>query len=110
MWEKYELKLLESGMSVVGKFAVWLVFFEWVELLIIIGVGMSLEIILNQFFTMVISIGIIWSFGVNIKYTPLLEAWVYLKNFCLNKPKEIHYYIPDNVEDREDKSQWIYKY
>lgn len=110
MWKKYELGLTKPTMSFTSKLIVWLVIFEWIKLLFFIGTGiLSVTIMIQLFIIFVVIVGIIWVIATNTKYIPIIEAWVYLKNFVLNRPQEIHYWVPDSVEDRDDKTKWIYK-
>ena len=109
MWKKYELGLFKNSMSLVSKIILWIVFIKWVELLLIFGTN-SIEIAILQSFIFLAMVVLIWGATKITKHRWPLEAWVYIKNLALNKPQELNYWVPDNVDEKEDRTKWIYKY
>lgn len=96
-------------MSFMAKFIVWILFFEWCKVLFAVAIyGGDIAII--QFFNTLFMVGVLWGATATTQHRWPVEAWVYLKNLFGNRPQELHYWIPEGVEDREDRTKWIYRY
>jgi hypothetical protein len=109
MWEKYELGLTKPTMSFMAKFIVWVLFFEWIKVLFVFGaVGNEAGAI--QLINTLVMVSVLWGATATTQHRWPVEAWVYLKNLFGNRPQELNYWIPDGVEDREDRTKWIYRY
>jgi len=109
MWDSYELGLTKLSMSFVAKFIVWVLLFEWIKFLLLISVGDD-SMALLQLANLGIMVLVLWGASITTQHRWPVEAWVYLKNLFGGRPQELNYWIPDGVEDREDRSKWIYKY
>ena len=109
MWEKYELGLAKPTMSFLAKTLVWILFFEWIKFLVLVSTA-NTDMSLIQLINVMVLLGVIWGAAATTQHRWPVEAWVYIKNLFGNKPQELNYWIPDGVEDREDRTKWIYRY
>jgi hypothetical protein len=109
MWEKYELGLGKPTMSFLAKTIVWILFFEWIKFLVLVSTT-DVDTYIVQLINVIVLLGVIWGAASTTNHYIPVEAWVYIKNLFTNRPQELNYWVSESSEDKDDKSNWIFKY